>query len=186
MVLFNQIYCTSKQNCWTSHLPHFHCILKWPLQLPRLLNQKPNNTFYGVWFNSVHVLAWKNKNSSLKVFTPHGSLLWLRSHHLWANTIQCILNWPLPIGAFQGQWNNQQNNRTQQQQLLRIPTGRRQTSWLFTSAAGKLNQGLPGSNSTSGQSGSWTRDLRISRQAPGWDENEKMRLPFGQAVTWGY
>ena len=21
---------------------------------------------------------------------------------------------------------------------------------------------------------------------PGWDENEKMRLPFGQAVTWGY
>ena len=27
-------------------------------------------------------------------------------------------------------------------------------SWLFTSAAGKLNQGLPGSNSTSGQGGS--------------------------------
>ena len=59
------------------------------------------------------------------------------------NTIQYILNWPLPIGAFQGQWNNQRNNRTQQQQLLRIPTGRRQSSWLFTSAAGKLNQGLP-------------------------------------------
>ena len=45
---------------------------------------------------------------------------------------------------------NQRNNRTQQQQLLRIPTGRRQTSWLFTSAARKLNQGLPGTNSTSG------------------------------------
>ena len=45
---------------------------------------------------------------------------------------------------------NQRNNRTQQQQLLRIPTGRRQTSWLFTSAARKLNQGLPGKNSTSG------------------------------------
>ena len=39
-------------------------------------------------------------------------------------------------------------------------------NWLFTSAAGKLNQGLPGSNSTNGQSGSLTRDLRISRQAP--------------------
>ena len=40
-----------------------------------------------------------------------------------------------------------------QQQLLRIPTGWRQAtcSWLFTSAAEKLNQGLPGTNSTSGQ-----------------------------------
>ena len=37
----------------------------------------------------------------------------------------------------------QRNDITeQQQQLLRIPTGRRQTSWLFTSAAGKLNQGF--------------------------------------------
>ena len=39
------------------------------------------------------------------------------------------------------------------EQLLRILTGREQTSWLFTSAPGKLNQGLPGSNSTSGQTG---------------------------------
>ena len=38
-----------------------------------------------------------------------------------------------------------------QRQLLRIPTGWRQTSGLFTSAAEKLNQGLPGTNSTSGQ-----------------------------------
>ena len=46
---------------------------------------------------------------------------------------------------------NQQNDRAQQQQLLRIPTGWRQTSWLFTSTAEQLNQGLPGTNSTSGQ-----------------------------------
>ena len=70
-----------------------------------------------------------------------------------------------PNGGFSGLMkHNQRNDRTEQ--LFRIPTGQRQTSWLFTSAAGKLNQGLPGSNSTSGQSGSWTRDLRISRQAP--------------------
>ena len=31
----------------------------------------------------------------------------------------------------------------QQQQLLKIQTGRRQTSWLLTIAAEKLNQGLP-------------------------------------------
>ena len=75
-----------------------------------------------------------------------------------------ILNWD---GIFRGRGSillpplksrrdkhNQRNNRTQQIHLLRIPTGRRQTSWLFTSAARKLNQGVPGTNSTSGQSGS--------------------------------
>ena len=44
----------------------------------------------------------------------------------------------------------QLQRRQQQQQLfLGIPTRRRQISWLFTrtSATGKLNQGLPGSNS---------------------------------------
>ena len=47
---------------------------------------------------------------------------------------------------------NQRNDRTEhQQQLLRIPTDHRQTSWLFASAALKLNQGLPRTNSTSGQ-----------------------------------
>ena len=46
-----------------------------------------------------------------------------------------------------------EQNNNKLQQLLRIPTGWRKTSWLFTSAAKKLNQGLPGSNSTSGQTG---------------------------------
>ena len=52
---------------------------------------------------------------------------------------------PLPVGAFHGQRNNgpeQQQQQQQQQQLLRIPTGQRQTSCVFTSTAGKLNQGL--------------------------------------------
>jgi len=31
---------------------------------------------------------------------------------------------------------------------LRIPTGRRQTTWLCPSAAEELNQGLPGTNPT--------------------------------------
>ena len=50
--------------------------------------------------------------------------------------------------------NETKRNDKTEQQLLRILTGWRQTSRLFTSAARKLNQGLPGSNSTSGQSGS--------------------------------
>ena len=36
-------------------------------------------------------------------------------------------------------------------QLLRIPTGGRQTSWSFYKCARKLNQGLPETNSVSGQ-----------------------------------
>ena len=39
--------------------------------------------------------------------------------------------------AFQGQWHEQNST-----QLLKTPTGRRWLSWLFTSAAQKLNQGL--------------------------------------------
>ena len=49
---------------------------------------------------------------------------------------------------------------------LRIPTGRRQTSWLYTSTAEELSQGLPRTNPASGQSGTSTRDLQISSPAP--------------------
>ena len=72
------------------------------------------------------------------------------------NYIRYILNWPLPLGAFQGQWNTITTEQNIQQQLLRITTGGRRASWLFTRAAEKLNQGLPGTNSTSGQDVSWT------------------------------
>ena len=59
----------------------------------------------------------------------------------------CIRNWPLPIGAFQDQC--KQINIT----WLRIPTGGRQTSWLFTSVDEKLNSGLLRTTSASGQNG---------------------------------
>ena len=61
---------------------------------------------------------------------------------------------------------NQRNNGTQQLQPLRIPTGRRQTSWLFTSAARKLNQGLPRTNSTSSQNPGFP-DLKASALTTG-------------------
>ena len=34
-----------------------------------------------------------------------------------------MLNWTLPIGAFEGQWNTITTEKNIQQQLLRIPTG---------------------------------------------------------------
>ena len=37
--------------------------------------------------------------------------------------------------------------------MLRIPTGGRQTSWLYTSVDEKLNSGLPRTTSASGQNG---------------------------------
>ena len=49
---------------------------------------------------------------------------------------------------------------------LRIPTGRRQTSWLYTSAAEELSQGQPETNPASSQSGTWTQNLQISSPAP--------------------
>ena len=36
---------------------------------------------------------------------------------------------------------------------VKIPTGQRQTSWLFTSMAQDLNSGLPRANPASGQGG---------------------------------
>ena len=49
--------------------------------------------------------------------------------------------------------NKYQRNRTNELNRLRIPTGRRQTTWLCASEAEELNQGLPGSNPADGQSG---------------------------------
>ena len=62
-------------------------------------------------------------------------------------------------------WPMQQTTEMNLTARLRIPTGRRQTSWLCTSAAEELNQGLPRTNPASGQSGTWTRDLQISSPA---------------------
>ena len=43
-----------------------------------------------------------------------------------------IINSLLPIGASQARWNTMNETTKQQLQLLRIPTGQKQTSWLFT------------------------------------------------------
>ena len=48
----------------------------------------------------------------------------------------------------------------------RIPTGRRQISWLWTCAAEELNQGLAKTNPACGQSWTWTQDLQISSTTP--------------------
>ena len=51
--------------------------------------------------------------------------------------------------AFQGQW-KQMTKQIMQMNItwLRIPTSRRQTSWLFTNVAEGLNWGLPRNNSS--------------------------------------
>ena len=72
----------------------------------------------------------------------------------------CIRNWPLPIGAFQDQYKQTMIN--EHNKVKNYPTGRRQTSWLFTSVAEKLNLGLPRTTSASSQNEISTSDLRIS------------------------
>ena len=54
-----------------------------------------------------------------------------------------------PLGLFRANETNNCNKLNR----LRIPPGRRQTSWLYTSAGEELSQGLPGTNPASGQSG---------------------------------
>jgi len=58
-----------------------------------------------------------------------------------------------PHWGFSGpiQTNNGKMNFQMNITRLRIPTGRRQTSWLVTNAAKKLNLGLPRTTSASGQ-----------------------------------
>ena len=68
-----------------------------------------------------------------------------------AYTCRCVTSLTTPHRGFSGPMNTIMTEQNIQQQLLRIPTGRRQASWLLISAAEKLNQGLPGTNSTSGQ-----------------------------------
>ena len=67
-----------------------------------------------------------------------------------------------PLGLFRANETNNWNKLNR----LRIPTGRRQTSWLCTSTAKELNQGVPGTSPASGQSGTRTRDLQISNPMP--------------------
>jgi len=73
---------------------------------------------------------------------------------------KCIRNWPLPIGAIQGQCKEIVINKHNW-----IPTGGRQTSGLFTSLDEKLNSGQPRTTSASGQNGVRTHDLQISDPA---------------------
>ena len=54
-----------------------------------------------------------------------------------------------PLGLFRANEINHSNKLNK----LRIPTGRRQTSWLCTSTADELNQALPGTNPAGGQGG---------------------------------
>ena len=61
-----------------------------------------------------------------------------------SKTIQNIHIDHSSLGLFRAIKHNQRKDRTeQQQQLIRIPTGQRQTAWLSMSAAAKLNQKLP-------------------------------------------
>ena len=56
---------------------------------------------------------------------------------------------------------------------LRIATGRRQTGWLYTSAAEKLSQEGFGTNPASGQSRIWTQDNRFQV----WHPDHTATLP---------
>ena len=67
-----------------------------------------------------------------------------------------------PLGLFRANETNNWNKLNK----LRIPTDRRQTSWLCTSAAEEVNQGLPRTSPAICQSRTWIWDLQILKPAP--------------------
>ena len=65
-----------------------------------------------------------------------------------------ILNWPLRIGAFQDQYKQTMMNKySNEHNYVKNPNWQEANSWLFTSAAEKLNLGLPRTTSASGEDG---------------------------------
>ena len=87
----------------------------------------------------------------------------LKTSEYYRNVKKCILNWPLSIGAFQDQYKQTMINKySNKHNYVKNPNWQEATSWLFTSAAEKLNSRLPRTTSARGQNGIWTRVLRIS------------------------
>ena len=64
--------------------------------------------------------------------------------------LKIILNYPLPERGFSGTMKQTGRNKYFKYNItwLRIPAGRRQTSWLFTNEAEELNPGLLRNNSS--------------------------------------
>ena len=80
------------------------------------------------------------------------------------NNTYLIDRFPVPIGAFQGQWNTMKwRNRIITTTTVKNPNWPEANQLAFYKCSWEVE---PGTNSTSGQSGSWTRDIRISRQTP--------------------
>ena len=70
------------------------------------------------------------------------------------NVKKMYTNWPLPIRAFQDQYKQTMINKySNKHNYDKNPNWQEATSWLFTSAAEKLNSGLPRTTSVNGQNG---------------------------------
>ena len=108
--------------------------------------------------NMIVGCIYRHPSSNLDNFISQLENLISSLHHTYIHTYVIDHS---PLGLFRANETNNWNEFNR----LRIPTGRRQTSWLCTSAAEELNKGLPRTNSASGQSGTWTRDLQISSPA---------------------
>ena len=117
-------------------------------------------SLYPVDFNlSLHGSSIK---SEIQAFIIRVHVLKIQKHNCSRKHLHTYVIDHSPLRLFRA---NETNNCNELNRL-RIPTSRRQTSWLYTSAAEELNKGLSGTNPASGQSGTWTQDLQISSPGP--------------------
>ena len=99
-------------------------------------------------------------NINFSTFSKWAIGQFIRRRNGWKNDNTLGNNWqPWADVDYLCKWQPNEKNR------LRIPTGRRQTSWPRASAAKQLNQRLPGTNPAGGQSETGTRGHQISSAA---------------------
>ena len=109
----------------------------------------------------------------------------------WAKKIKIenkiVLNWHSPLGLLRTNVNRQwQINIQINITRLRIPTGGRQTSWLFTGVVEKLNPGLPRTTSGSGHNGIWTRSSHSATLPPSRHARTNARYSYATDLPFNY
>ena len=123
------------------------------------------------FFQGVVCAFWANQQKIGKKNLVSSKLISVKLPHTYILNLLTYLIDHSPMGLFRA---NEINNGNKLNRL-RILTCRRQTSWLCTSVAEELNQGLPGANPASGLSTTRTLDLQISNPTP---------LPLGHADSY--
>ena len=140
---------------------HLTCAFSTQGQHDHVLSIHKTYYFMGNWLfnkklkcvrNNI-VLAWEHKIASIcksVLLNVWGFESYVVIRKMLHCCFCCCLLWSMYSLASSQAYHLNRKKQTHQLHIigLKIPTGRRQTSWLFTNMTEKLNQGLPRNNSS--------------------------------------